>query len=176
MRGWLERAGLSALFRWVITSVDARARKPAPQFFQDALGRCGLAREDVLFVGNQLNTDVSGAEAFGIPTAWLSRNLTITALTMRRATPRRPMRFERSMICRPSCDDWTSHRTEWWPFRDGLLAAAAGAAIKECRPPSQGALSHQRGRLEHKAPRRLNSFGRAGTPLDKLDKRRILLH
>jgi FMN hydrolase / 5-amino-6-(5-phospho-D-ribitylamino)uracil phosphatase len=72
VRGWLERAGLGRLFRWVITSVDAGARKPAPQFFQDALARCGLAREDVLFVGNQLNTDVSGAEAFGIPSVWLS--------------------------------------------------------------------------------------------------------
>jgi HAD superfamily hydrolase (TIGR01509 family) len=72
VRGWLERAGLSRLFRWVITSVDAGARKPAPQFFQYALARCGLAKEDVLFVGNQLNTDVSGAEALGIPTIWLS--------------------------------------------------------------------------------------------------------
>ena len=72
MRGWLARAGLGPLFRWVVTSVDAGARKPAPQFFQYALARCGLAREDVLFVGNQLNTDVLGAEAFGIRTAWLS--------------------------------------------------------------------------------------------------------
>src|SRR3954467_14148288 len=55
VRGWLERAGLSAFFRWVITSVDAEARKPAAQFFQYALARCGLAREEVLFVGNQLN-------------------------------------------------------------------------------------------------------------------------
>jgi FMN phosphatase YigB (HAD superfamily) len=75
MREWLERAGLGALFRWVITSVDAGARKPAPQFFQYALARCGLAREDVLFVGNQLNTDVMGAEAFGIATVWLSSPL-----------------------------------------------------------------------------------------------------
>jgi FMN phosphatase YigB (HAD superfamily) len=72
LRQWLERAGLSHLFRWVITSVDAGARKPAPQFFQYALARCGLAKEDVIFVGNQLNTDVSGAEAFGIATIWLS--------------------------------------------------------------------------------------------------------
>ena len=72
VRRWLERAGLSALFRWVITSVDAGARKPAPQFFQYALARCGLAKEDALFVGNQLNTNVSGAVAFGIATAWLS--------------------------------------------------------------------------------------------------------
>ena len=72
VRGWLERAGLNNLFKWVITSVDAGARKPKPQFFQYALARCGLTAEDVLFVGNQLNTDVAGAEAFGIPTVWLS--------------------------------------------------------------------------------------------------------
>jgi FMN phosphatase YigB (HAD superfamily) len=72
VRGWLERAGLGRLFRWVITSVDAGARKPSPQFFEYALARCGLAKEDVLFIGNQLNTDIAGAEAFGIPSVWLS--------------------------------------------------------------------------------------------------------
>jgi hypothetical protein len=34
LRGWLERAGFGGLFRWVITSVDAGARKPATQFFR----------------------------------------------------------------------------------------------------------------------------------------------
>lgn len=34
VHGWLDRAGLAALFRWVVTSVDAGARKPAPEFFQ----------------------------------------------------------------------------------------------------------------------------------------------
>ena len=72
VRRWLDRAGLAGLFRWVITSVDAGARKPEPQFFEHALTRCGLARGDVLFVGNQLNTDIAGGEAFGIRTVWLS--------------------------------------------------------------------------------------------------------
>jgi len=72
VRRWLERAGLSRCFRWVITSVDAGARKPAPAFFQYALARCDLAQEEVVFVGNQLNTDVLGAEAMGIATVWLS--------------------------------------------------------------------------------------------------------
>jgi HAD superfamily hydrolase (TIGR01493 family) len=72
MRRWLQRAGLDRHFRWVITSVDAGARKPATEFFQYALARCGLAKQDVLFVGNQLNTDISGAEAFGLTTVWLS--------------------------------------------------------------------------------------------------------
>ena len=72
VRAWLERAGLDRLFRWVITSVDAGARKPAPQFFEYALAQCGLARQDVLFIGNQLNTDVAGGQAFGVVTVWLS--------------------------------------------------------------------------------------------------------
>jgi FMN phosphatase YigB (HAD superfamily) len=72
VRNWLERAALSPRFRWVITSVDAGARKPEPEFFEYALARCGLARDDVLFVGNQLNTDIVGAQAFGIRTVWLS--------------------------------------------------------------------------------------------------------
>ena len=72
VRRWLDRAGIGRRFRWVVTSVDAGVRKPAPEFFQFALARCGLVREDVLFVGNQLNTDIAGAEAFGIRTVWLS--------------------------------------------------------------------------------------------------------
>jgi len=72
VRRWLRRAGLDHVFRWVVTSVDAGARKPAPEFFEYALARCGLRRDEVLFVGNQLNTDIAGAEAFGIPSVWLS--------------------------------------------------------------------------------------------------------
>jgi FMN phosphatase YigB (HAD superfamily) len=70
VRDWLERARLGP-FQWVITSVEAGARKPAPEFFQYALERCGPAKDDVLFVGNQLNSDITGGEAFGIRTVWL---------------------------------------------------------------------------------------------------------
>jgi HAD superfamily hydrolase (TIGR01509 family) len=72
VRSWLDRAGLGPRIRWVVTSVDAGARKPAPEFFRYALARCGLTNEDVLFVGNQLNTDIAGAQASGIRTVWLS--------------------------------------------------------------------------------------------------------
>jgi GNAT superfamily N-acetyltransferase len=72
VRAWLDRAGFGHRFEWVITSPDAGHRKPAPEFFAYALGRCGVPKEEVLFVCNQLNTDVAGAEAFGIRTVWLS--------------------------------------------------------------------------------------------------------
>jgi FMN phosphatase YigB (HAD superfamily) len=69
---WLERAGLSQLFRCVVTSVDAGSRKPSAQFFDYSVRHCGVTKDAVLFVGNQLNTDVAGAQAFGISTVWLS--------------------------------------------------------------------------------------------------------
>jgi putative hydrolase of the HAD superfamily len=72
IRVWLERAGLGSVFDTVITSVDAGVRKPAPEFFAYALARCRVAADDVLFVGNQRNTDIAGGEAAGIRTVWLS--------------------------------------------------------------------------------------------------------
>jgi len=72
IREWLTRAGIAEHFRWVITSVDAGARKPAAGFFSYALSRCALGREEVLFVGNQVNTDIQGAIEYGIQFVWLS--------------------------------------------------------------------------------------------------------
>jgi FMN phosphatase YigB (HAD superfamily) len=72
LRRWLERAGLSHHFQSITTSIDAGARKPAARFFECALAQCGAASEEALFVGNQLNTDIAGAVAFGIRTVWLS--------------------------------------------------------------------------------------------------------
>jgi FMN phosphatase YigB (HAD superfamily) len=72
VRRWLERAGFSTRFQSVITSVDAGARKPAAAFFEYALARGGFGKDDVVFVGNQLNSDVTGAQAFGIRSIWLS--------------------------------------------------------------------------------------------------------
>jgi FMN phosphatase YigB (HAD superfamily) len=72
VRNFLDRAGIGRFFAWVVTSVDAGFRKPAPQFFDFALRKCGLVRNEVLFVGNQLDTDIAGGQAYGIRTIWLS--------------------------------------------------------------------------------------------------------
>jgi FMN phosphatase YigB (HAD superfamily) len=71
LRRFLDRAGIGQFFAWVITSVDAGFRKPAPEFFDFALSKCGLSRDEVVFVGNQLNTDIAGGQEFGIRTVWL---------------------------------------------------------------------------------------------------------
>jgi FMN phosphatase YigB (HAD superfamily) len=72
LRRFLDRAAIGRFFTCVVTSVDAGFRKPAPQFFDFALRICGFARDEVLFVGNQLNTDIAGGEQYGIRTVWLS--------------------------------------------------------------------------------------------------------
>lgn len=72
LQQFLDRAGIGRFFAWVVTSVDAGFRKPAPQFFEFALRKCGLTRDEVLFVGNQLNTDIAGGREYGIRTVWLS--------------------------------------------------------------------------------------------------------
>jgi FMN phosphatase YigB (HAD superfamily) len=68
----LRAAQIEQHFSSVATSVDAGFRKPAPQFFTFALSKWNFRKDEILFVCNQLNTDVLGAEAYGIPTAWLS--------------------------------------------------------------------------------------------------------
>ena len=72
VRRWIEVAGMGAFFHWVITSADAGARKPHRRFFAYALQKMRLAADEVILVGNQLNTDIAGARSFAIRSVWLS--------------------------------------------------------------------------------------------------------
>jgi putative hydrolase of the HAD superfamily len=72
LRRWLERAGLHNQISWVVTSYEIGCRKPAPQFFTHALTACGFQRKDVIFVGNQLDSDIAGANEVGIRCVYLS--------------------------------------------------------------------------------------------------------
>jgi HAD superfamily hydrolase (TIGR01493 family) len=72
VREILRTSEIEQYFSSVVTSVDAGFRKPAPEFFRFALSQWRFAKDEILFVGNQLNTDVLGAERYGIRTVWLS--------------------------------------------------------------------------------------------------------
>jgi len=72
VREWLKKAGIEDYFTWVVTSTDVGVRKPNERFFSEALKRCGLDKDEVLFIGNQLNTDIQGANDYGIKNVWLS--------------------------------------------------------------------------------------------------------
>lgn len=52
----------------VVTSEDARAYKPRPEPFRQALRRLGVGPADVVHVGNSGTADVGGASALGIRT------------------------------------------------------------------------------------------------------------
>ena len=62
----------------LVTSEDARAYKPRPEPFHLALDLLGLAPAQVLHVGDSLTADVRGANALGIPVAWVNRKAKTT--------------------------------------------------------------------------------------------------
>lgn len=69
---WLKRAGIGDYFDCVVTSSDVGFRKPDGRFFSAALEKCGFTKDEVIFVGNQLNSDIKGANDYGIRNVWLS--------------------------------------------------------------------------------------------------------
>jgi len=72
VRRLLEAGGIGHFFTSIVTSVDAGYRKPDSRFFQFAINKCGVSADEVLFVGNQLNTDVCGGVQGGIATVWIA--------------------------------------------------------------------------------------------------------
>jgi 2-haloacid dehalogenase len=57
----------------VIASDDVRSYKPRPEIFVAAMDALGLSPSEVLHVGDSLTSDVAGANALGIPVAWVNR-------------------------------------------------------------------------------------------------------
>lgn len=72
VRKWLEKAEIDNYFTCIVTSTAVGYRKPDARFFSNALEICQLNKDEVLFIGNQLNTDIQGANSYGIKNVWLS--------------------------------------------------------------------------------------------------------
>lgn len=66
-------AELGLDFEFVLTSADARARKPDPAIFRLALARLELRPEEVRHAGDCLVADIAGARAAGIGAFHLER-------------------------------------------------------------------------------------------------------
>lgn len=71
----LNDFGILHYFTKVYTSADYRVRKPGREFFKIVISEIlgsheELCREDILFVGNDYETDVKGATAVGLDTVW----------------------------------------------------------------------------------------------------------
>ena len=67
----LNGCGLN--FEFVLTSADARARKPDPSIFRQALDRLGSSSDEVLHAGDSATADGVGARAAGIEPYLLDR-------------------------------------------------------------------------------------------------------
>jgi len=71
----LEEAGLQGHLDAVVVSDAVGWRKPRPEIFEAVLAELGVARDEVLHVGDNLRADVGGAGALGLRTAWVTRRV-----------------------------------------------------------------------------------------------------
>jgi putative hydrolase of the HAD superfamily len=66
----LEVLGLGAAFDAILVSDEEGVGKPDPEIFRRALGRCGAAAHEVIFVGDHPVVDVQGAYRAGLVAVW----------------------------------------------------------------------------------------------------------
>ena len=70
----LTRLGLPSWLEIVVTSQDAGANKPQPEIFLEALKRAGVQPAEALYIGDQYQVDVLGANGAGMKGILLDRN------------------------------------------------------------------------------------------------------
>ena len=69
----LNKLGLSALLQVVVTSLDAGFGKPQPEIFQAALKMAGIQASEAIYVGDQYQVDIGGANKAGMKGVLLDR-------------------------------------------------------------------------------------------------------
>jgi putative hydrolase of the HAD superfamily len=62
----MDSSGLTRYFTHVVTSERARAKKPAVEIFRFALEQNGITPGETAMIGDNLLTDIAGAQASGI--------------------------------------------------------------------------------------------------------------
>lgn len=67
----LEAAGLADYFETVVFAGHDAAAKPDPEPFEVALEELGAESDRTIHVGNSLSSDVAGAHAAGLRSAWV---------------------------------------------------------------------------------------------------------
>jgi phosphoserine phosphatase len=67
----LALAGLDGRFDVVVAACDVGVGKPDPAMFAAALDALGVAASEAVMVGNDLDRDIAGADAAGIPSLWI---------------------------------------------------------------------------------------------------------
>ena len=68
-----KKCGLDNIFTQVIFSQDYGISKPDPRIFEIAMEKAGCYNEQIIHIGDNLVTDVMGAQRVGITSVWLNR-------------------------------------------------------------------------------------------------------
>ena len=69
-RSRLQVAGILHYFSDLFVSDDIGAEKPSETFFEEAMRRSGVAPNEVLFIGDSLQADMTGALRSSIDRCW----------------------------------------------------------------------------------------------------------
>jgi len=69
----LKELGLPSLLQVIVTSQDAGFNKPQPEIFQEGLKQAGVQASEAMYVGDQYQIDVIGAEKAGLKGVLLDR-------------------------------------------------------------------------------------------------------
>jgi putative hydrolase of the HAD superfamily len=72
-RAVLERDDLARHFDAIVISHEHGLRKPQPEIFESTLAALGVAADEAIHVGDNLDADVAGASAVGLRTVWITR-------------------------------------------------------------------------------------------------------
>jgi putative hydrolase of the HAD superfamily len=68
----IDRLGMAPFFDAVVVSGQLGYRKPHPQVFLALLEQLGTSREQTLFVGDNVEADIQGAQRMGIQPVWMT--------------------------------------------------------------------------------------------------------
>jgi putative hydrolase of the HAD superfamily len=68
----IDRMGLNPLFQVVLISGDLGFRKPHPSVFDSLMGQLRVKKEEILYVGDDPESDVQGALQMGIEPIWMT--------------------------------------------------------------------------------------------------------
>jgi putative hydrolase of the HAD superfamily len=69
----LDNLGLTPLLQVVVTSLNSGVNKPSPEIFQEATRRAGVQPNEAIYVGDQYQIDVVGANQAGMKGILLDR-------------------------------------------------------------------------------------------------------
>ena len=76
----LDDLGLTAWLQVVVTSQDTGFNKPSPEIFQEAVKRAGIQANEAIYVGDQYQVDVVGANQVGMKGILIDRGDYFTEL------------------------------------------------------------------------------------------------